>query len=48
MQETVTCRNCRENDKLQNTRRDKEHRRKQGREYDAKESRKKVAFEKNV
>ena len=41
MQETVTCRNCRENDKLQNTRRDKEHRRKQGREYDAKESRKK-------
>ena len=40
MQETTTCKHCRESDKLQNTRRDKEHRRKQGRIYDAKESRK--------
>lgn len=39
--ETVTCKYCRESDKLQNTRRDKEHRREQNRKYEESELRKK-------
>lgn len=39
-QETSTCKHCRDNDKKQNKKRDKDHRREQGRKYDAKESRK--------
>lgn len=35
-QETLTCHTCRERDKIQNTKRDKEHRRAQNRVYDSK------------
>lgn len=38
--ETLTCIHCRNNGKIQDRKRDQEHRRKQGRIYDSKESRK--------